>query len=664
MTLQALPDLFRRCRGRETGHWWVVKDHKRTLYLDSGDVVYASSTFHEDKLTSVMVECGKLTRDQMGRAMADLKPGLSIGKNLIEMGLITQADLLEAARLQVARIVRCALAERAAPGFEAKDDLDRSIVRLPLDTPSMLLAGVMGIQDREAVLELLGPLNQVVMLQSKRAGELGAPPGAPAGLLGAARLMDGTRTILEMGGQTGLDAAALGAFALFLREMGWAKLFELPPIDRKGLDEALTMPASMPPASIPAASGAPAPDASPREDLFRKIQDAAAPTASLDHLAEALDGLPPPPERPGEPAGPGSAPQTPQTPQAPPWSPDSALDHAGEPDDYSGEPAGPGGPPEQVGRVIVDPAQEGPAEPPERPMVIRDDPYDPDGADGRGGAPGEAKAAKPAKPPKAPKPPKARRRPPGKTVVLAVAAVMGAAAATAALWSLRTLGARRRPPFTLPLDDHQPRGVEAAKAKAQAPGDKADKAPAPQQQTPAQAQQQAPAQTQAAQQQVPAQTQAAQQQAPVQAKAPAQPPAQAKAKDAQADGARRAGPPPDVSPTARFAAISQGSTAVAIEQGRAYRDRLPKSAWTIRLVVAERGDTLKNCAGALGGGGGGGRDIFLTPLRMRDGRLCYQLFLGNFPTRLSAEAELRKLPDLLQRQQPRLMQVSDIAAAQ
>jgi chemotaxis protein histidine kinase CheA len=445
----------------------------------------------------------------------------------------------------------------------------------------------------------------------------------------------------------------------------------------------------MPPASIPAA-----PDASPREELFRRIKDAAAPTTDLAHLAEAIDGLPappegpkPPPEAPGEPAGPG---------QAPPWQPDSALDHAGGPDDYSGElgglvePIEPIEPLGQVGRVIVDPAPEGLAEPPERPMVIRDGPGGPEDAEGAEEAE-EAEEAEAAKPPKAPKPPKepkppkppkppkaakaakAGRRPPGRTAVLVVAAVMGAAAVTAALWSLRTFGARRRPPFTLPLDDHQPR--EAAADKARAPGDKAPaKAPqqaqakaaeqapaaAAQQQAPATAQQQAPPVEQA-KAQPPPQAQAPQQAQPP-PQAPAQPPAktQAQAKDAQADGARRA---PNVSPAARFAAISQGSTAVAIEQGMAYRDRLPKQAWTIRLVVAERGDTLKNCAGALGAGGGG-RDVFLTPLRMRDGRLCYQLFLGNFPTRLSAEAELRSLPDLLKRQQPRLMQVADIAAAQ
>jgi septal ring-binding cell division protein DamX len=78
-------------------------------------------------------------------------------------------------------------------------------------------------------------------------------------------------------------------------------------------------------------------------------------------------------------------------------------------------------------------------------------------------------------------------------------------------------------------------------------------------------------------------------------------------------------------------------------------------------VVAEQRDTLKNCARALGGGA---HDVFLMPLKMRNGRVCYQLFLGNFPTRLSAEAELKRLPDLLQRQSPRLMQAAEIAAAQ
>jgi septal ring-binding cell division protein DamX len=473
--------------------------------------------------------------------------------------------------------------------------------------------------------------------------------------------MDGSRTILEMCGQLGLDAATLGPFALFLREMGWAKLFELPPIDRKGLNEALTVPdPTKPPSSIPVPS--------PREELFKRIEDAAAPTTSLDHLAKAIDDLgdlpsgPPPtaPEKPDT-TGPAAMPHT------PPWSPETSLEHTGDPEDYVVGPAE--GPPEQVGRVIIAPEPGTEDGPPGRSIVIGDGPGEPDGAAEEPTKPAKAikvaKAAKAPKPTKAPKTLKVRRRSGGKAAVLVIVALLGASALLAAWWVARTFG-RRQPPFTLPLDDHPHEGAAPAKEPARPGGPAATKAPAPPvQEAP---KPQAPPVQDAPKTQAPPVQEAPKAQAPPVQEAPkAQAPPVQEAPKTQTQTPARPQPDepqlpaPDISAAARFAAISQGNASTAVEQGKAYRDRLPKSAWTIRLVVAEQRDTLRNCARALDGGG---HDVFLMPLKMRNGRSCYQLFLGNFPTRLSAEAELKRLPEFLQKGSPTLMQVAEIVAEQ
>ena len=156
MTLIALQDLFQRFREKATGLWRLGLDPVRTIYLDSGDIVFATSTHPEDRLTYLLVSHGKLTQSQLEYAMANLKPGLSIGKNLIEMGYITQRDLLDMARTQVGCIVQGALeTPDLAPAFEARE-LDASVVRLPLDTPKVLLHGMLELRDRERLLELLG----------------------------------------------------------------------------------------------------------------------------------------------------------------------------------------------------------------------------------------------------------------------------------------------------------------------------------------------------------------------------------------------------------------------------------------------------------------------------------------------------------------------------
>lgn len=282
VSLPTLLELFRRHREKASGALRVGGEGGRTIYMDAGDIVFAQSGAPEDRLTAILVERGKLTQAQMDYALANLKPGLSIGKNLIEMGFITQRDLLDTARAQVERIVWRAMANTLdSPAFEAKD-LEPTIVRLPLDTPSMLLAGLLSLGDRERVLDLLGPVNQVVLLEGKRSYELVLPQD----LTKILSLLDGTRTILELSRDSGIEPFRLGAFCLFLREMGWGRLHELPPLDRGALEQALL------PEPEPLSPQLPEPTPGPA--LMAAIEAAARPTTNLDHMAAALDALPDP----------------------------------------------------------------------------------------------------------------------------------------------------------------------------------------------------------------------------------------------------------------------------------------------------------------------------------------------------------------------------------
>jgi septal ring-binding cell division protein DamX len=281
MSLPALKDLFEKVRSRATGLWKLGQDPQRTVFLEGGDVVFAASTHPLDRLTHLLVERGKITQAQLDYAMANLNTSMSIGKNLIEMGFITQRDLLDVARAQVERVVWAGLAETGErPLFEAKE-LEASIVRLPFDTPSMLLAGVLNLRDRERVLDELGPLNQVVVLEGRRHQEL----SLPADLVRLPTLLDGTRTLLELSREAGVEPFRLGAFVLFLREMGWARLHELPPLDRRALELALE------PEEAPLSQTLPDPPAAMAPSLFAEIHASQHPTTNLEHLSEALDQL-------------------------------------------------------------------------------------------------------------------------------------------------------------------------------------------------------------------------------------------------------------------------------------------------------------------------------------------------------------------------------------
>lgn len=282
MSAKALQDLFRRHREKATGLWKLGQEPSRTIFFDSGDIVFAQSTHPMDRLTHLLVERGKLTQTQLDYALANLRQGISIGKNLIEMGFITQRDLLEVARAQVERVVSASLATADLdPVFEAKE-LDANVVRLPFDTPELLLNGLLGLKDREGLLELLGPLNQVVVLQGRRLMEM----ALPADLAKLPPLLDGTHTLLELSRESLAEPLRLGTFALFLREMGWARLHEMPPMDRSALDLALA------PEPEPLSAPLPTPEIETVPSLFSSIQAAAKPTTNLEHLSQAIDSLP------------------------------------------------------------------------------------------------------------------------------------------------------------------------------------------------------------------------------------------------------------------------------------------------------------------------------------------------------------------------------------
>jgi len=283
MSLPALKELFARHRARATGLFRLGQEPSRTVFMEAGDIVFAASTHPQDRLTHLLVERGKITQAQLDYAMTSLNPAMSIGKNLIEMGFITQRDLLDVARAQVERVVwACLAATDLAPVFDEKE-LDATTVRLPFDTAAMLLSGVLNLADRERVLEELGPLNQVVVLEGRRHQELNLPPDL-AKLPG---LLDGSRTLMELSRESGIEPFRLGAFVLFLREMGWARLHELPPLDRRALELALE------PSEPTITPALPEPAPAPQPSLFAEIHASQHPTTNLEHLSEALDQLGP-----------------------------------------------------------------------------------------------------------------------------------------------------------------------------------------------------------------------------------------------------------------------------------------------------------------------------------------------------------------------------------
>ncbi len=539
MTLPALRDFFVRHREKATGVWRVGQELTRTIYLEMGDIVYAASTHPQDRLTHLLVERRKVTQAQLDYALANLNPGMSVGKNLIEMGFITQRDLLEVARAQVERVVWACLAIQETPTFDDRP-LDATVVRLPFDTSALLLGGVMSLADREAVLDELGPLNQVVVLEGRRLLEM----PLPVDLARVTGLLDGSRTLLELSREASIEPFRLGAFALFLREMGWGRLHQLPPLDRHALELAIEQPEPVITGPLPIR----------HEDMEGTLMEELLPEPELEPLLEPLPELEPDPEYLTVPA-PLPSWDTPE-PEAPPLPPEVPMSTLPEP--------------------TPEPGPEPEAEP---ALTIQREPLS------------EAEPAAPeAEEPAADAPP--ARKP---WWLLAAVILLSTLLVLGYRWTAR----KRVPPPATPTP-----AVAApvpAPTPTVAPPPEATPAPTP---TPAEA-----------------------------PKAEPEPPKAA----APATSAAPTGPG---SKADRLKAIAKGDWPLVLRQGEAQRKAL-ESRWTLRLEIACQVDTVQHAVDLLKDQD---PDLFVLPMAMRDGRTCYQVFLGAFTSEPVAREAAKHLP--------------------
>jgi hypothetical protein len=632
MSLLALQDLFRRYREKATGVWRLGHEPGRTIYFDNGDAVFAQSTHLQDRLTYILVERGKVTQAQMDYALANLKPGLSIGKNLIEMGFITQRDLLEVAKAQVERIICGALATSdQAPVFEPKE-LDANVVRLPLGTAQVFLAGVLALQNREGLLEMLGPLNQVVVLQGRGLMELTLPQD----LAKLPSLLDGTHTLLELSRESLAEPVRLGAFALFLREMGWARLHEMPPLDRQALDLALTPePEPLSPLLAPAAEE-PFPVTVP--SLFTTIEEAARPTANLDHLSQSLDADP---IRPasfledldnlpdvGDPLFLSEAPGAEEPDES--WDePETTPTHELAQEGTTGVATGQAQMPTPA--LPIPPL---PGDDEDEPRVLLHLPLEEDDAD--------------------PEPQPAVDPSPGSGLARKVLLVMlSLVLLGACLFKFRHRLWRPQPSLKAIPMVGAPLAVPAAGKSAVPEAPK----PIPAQPVPA-----LPAPSEAAPTAAPGTPDGAQAKPERDLKPVAQP-------ERELKPAVQPEPPNPVLKAVRttisdrLAALNKGDLALAVRQGEARVKELPPSHWTLRLEIACQGETLK---GVTQGFRRDRPDLFVLPIKWHDGRSCYQVLYGQFPSREAAERGMKRLPStfLTNGNRPKPFKISDIPKLQ
>lgn len=136
----------------------------KVVYLQQGTIAFASSNEKSDRLTEVLRRAGKLTVEQIEHAQSRLRPNVSLGKTLVELGYISPKDLLWGARMQVEGIVHQLLHWSHGTFQFLEGPVPKEIVSLNLSIPHVIYEGILKTQDREWVLKHIGSPDAIYII--------------------------------------------------------------------------------------------------------------------------------------------------------------------------------------------------------------------------------------------------------------------------------------------------------------------------------------------------------------------------------------------------------------------------------------------------------------------------------------------------------------------
>ena len=118
------------------------RGHEKRVYLDAGEVVFASSSEAVDRLGECLLRSGAITLDELREVERNFKPGDRFGRALVESGVLTPRELWNGVRNQVEEIVRSLFSSPAGRLWFWEGDIrPDNVVRLSLETARLIAEG-------------------------------------------------------------------------------------------------------------------------------------------------------------------------------------------------------------------------------------------------------------------------------------------------------------------------------------------------------------------------------------------------------------------------------------------------------------------------------------------------------------------------------------------
>lgn len=147
---------------RETGVLtFTGETSEKSVYIQSGSPVFATSSDRDDRLGQVLFKAGLVSLEALMQSLDEaVCGGKRLGAVLVERGLIQPHDLVEGVRAQVRNIV-CSLFSwtRGRYSYLAGPLPTTEVITLKLSAPTMILEGIRRIESWERIWEAVGGLD-------------------------------------------------------------------------------------------------------------------------------------------------------------------------------------------------------------------------------------------------------------------------------------------------------------------------------------------------------------------------------------------------------------------------------------------------------------------------------------------------------------------------
>jgi tetratricopeptide (TPR) repeat protein len=221
----SLPDVIQLLfLGRRTGCLALADRHNfGTIYLDEGQIVYASIVNRRDRLGEILVRSGKVTSEQLQEAI-DSQHGdreHKLGEILVGKGVLSRAELENHMRLQIEEAVYFLFTWTAGTfNFEAGVRPEREDFLVRISPEALLLEGARRVDEWSLVEKKIPSFDLIFSVDQQHIGD-SAPELSPEQkrLL---PLVDGTRDVRQLVEESGMPEFEVGKALFGLITAGFA----------------------------------------------------------------------------------------------------------------------------------------------------------------------------------------------------------------------------------------------------------------------------------------------------------------------------------------------------------------------------------------------------------------------------------------------------------